>query len=61
MIDDIKTELQEVKDNLFLVKAGMQQVDNKDQIDNALFSIIRNLDRIVDEIDRDPTFSGRMQ
>lgn len=61
MIDEIKEELQEVKDNLFLVKAGMQQVDNKDQIDNALFSIIRSLDRIVDEIDHDPTFSGRMQ
>lgn len=51
MMDEIKEELQEVKDNLFLVKAGMQQVDNKEQIDNALFSIIRSLDRIVKEID----------
>lgn len=53
MLDDIKEELQEVKDNLFLVKAGMQQVDNKQQIDNALFSIVRSLDRITDELDKE--------
>ena len=51
MIDDIKEELKEVKDNLFLVKAGIKQVDNKEQIDNALFSIIRSLDRIVQDLD----------
>jgi hypothetical protein len=60
MIDEIKEELQEVKDNLFLVKAGMQQVDNKDQIDNALFSIVRSLDRIIDEIDENTAFSSRL-
>ena len=57
MIDDIKTELKEVKDNLYLVKAGMQQIDNKEQIDNALFSIVRSLDRIIDEIDENTAFS----
>lgn len=57
---DIKEELTEVKDNLFLVKAGIHQVDNKNQIDNALFSIIRSLDRIVEKIDDDPTFSGKL-
>ncbi len=60
MIDDIKTELKEVKDNLYLVKAGMQQIDNKEQIDNALFSIVRSLDRIIDEIDKNTAFSSRL-
>jgi hypothetical protein len=60
MIDDIKTELKEVKDNLYLVKAGMQQIDNKEQIDNALFSIVRSLDRIIDEIDENTEFSSRL-
>lgn len=60
MIDDIKTELKEVKDNLYLVKAGMQQIDNKEQIDNALFSIVRSLDRIIDEIDENTAFSSRL-
>ena len=29
MLDEIREELCEVKDNLFLVKAGMQTIDNK--------------------------------
>lgn len=60
MIDEIKEELKEVKDNLYLVKAGMQQIDNKEQIDNALFSIVRSLDRIIDEIDENTAFSSRL-
>lgn len=57
---DISEELKEVSANLYLVKKGIHDEDNKDLIDNALFAIIRNLDRIVDEIDNDPAFSGRM-
>ena len=52
MIDEIKEELNEVSANLHLVKLGIQQEDNKKIIDDALFSIVRNLDRIVDEIDK---------
>lgn len=51
MLDEIREELCEVKDNLFLVKAGMQTIDNKMQVDNALFAIIRSLDHITEEID----------
>jgi hypothetical protein len=58
---DISEELKEVSANLYLVKKGIHDEDNKDLIDNALFAIIRNLDRIVDEIDNDPAFSGRVQ
>ena len=58
---DISEELKEVSANLYLVKKGIHDEDNKDLIDNALFAIIRNLDRIVDEIDNDPAFSGRAQ
>lgn len=56
---DISEELKEVSANLYLVKKGIHDEDNKELIDNALFAIIRNLDRIVDEIDNDPAFSGR--
>lgn len=58
---DISEELKEVSANLYLVKKGIHDEDNKELIDNALFAIIRNLDRIVDEIDNDPAFSGRVQ
>lgn len=58
---DISEELKEVSANLYLVKKGIQEEDNKELIDRALFAIIHNVDRIVDEIDHDPTFSGRMQ
>jgi len=51
MNDDIKEELKEVSANLHLVKLGIQQEDNKQIIDDALFSIVRNLDRIVDKLD----------
>lgn len=50
-MNDIKEELKEVSANLHLVKLGIQQEDNKELIDNALFSIVRNLDRIVDKLD----------
>lgn len=50
-MDDIKEELKEVSANLHLVKLGIQQEDNKELIDQALFSIVRNLDRIVEKID----------
>ena len=60
-IMDISEELKEVSANLYLVKKGIQDEDNKELIDRALFAIIHNVDRIVDEIDHDPTFSGRMQ
>ena len=64
MLDEIREELCEVKDNLFLVKAGMQTIDNKIQVDNALFAIIRSLDHITEEIDDElnaknrPTMKG---
>ena len=58
---DISEQLKEVSANLYLVKKGIQEEDNKELIDRALFAIIHNVDRIVDEIDRDPTFSGKMQ
>lgn len=51
MNDDIKERLNEVSANLYMVKLGIQQEDNKDIIDNALFSIVRSLDGIVKEID----------
>ena len=51
MNDEIKEELKEVSANLHLVKLGIAQEDNKDLIDQALFSIVRSLDRIVEEID----------
>lgn len=51
-MNDIKEELKEVSANLHLVKLGIQQEDNKELIDNALFAIVRSLDRIVDEIDK---------
>lgn len=51
MNDDIKEELKEVSANLHLVKLGIQQEDNKELIDNALFSIVRSLDRIVEELE----------
>ena len=57
---DISEELKEVSANLYLVKKGIQEEDNKELIDRALFAIIHNVDRIVEEIDRDPTFSGKM-
>ena len=57
---DISEQLKEVSANLYLVKKGIQEEDNKELIDRALFAIIHNVDRIVDEIDRDPTFSGKM-
>lgn len=58
---DISEQLKEVSANLYLVKQGIQEEDNKELIDRALFAIIHNVDRIVEEIDHDPTFSGRMQ
>lgn len=58
---DISEQLKEVSANLYLVKNGIQEEDNKELIDRALFAIIHNVDRIVEEIDHDPTFSGRMQ
>lgn len=51
MDDQIKEELKEVSANLHMVKLGIYQEDNKELIDRALFSIVRSLDRIVDEID----------
>lgn len=58
---DISEQLKEVSANLYLVKKGIQEEDNKELIDRALFAIIHNVDRIVEEIDHDPTFSGKMQ
>lgn len=57
---DISEELKEVSANLYLVKKGIQEEDNKELIDRALFAIIHNVDRIVEEIDSDPTFSAKM-
>lgn len=50
-MNDIKEELKEVSANLYMVKLGIQQEDNKKIIDDALFAIVRSLDRIVEEID----------
>lgn len=57
---DIKEELKEVSANLYLVKKGAQEEDNKEIIDLALFAIIRSVDRIVEEIDENPAFTGRL-
>jgi hypothetical protein len=57
---DIKEELKEVSANLYLVKKGAQEEDNKEIIDRALFAIIRSVDRIVEEIDENPAFTGRL-
>ena len=51
MNDEIKEELKEVSANLHLVKLGIDQEDNKELVSNALFAIVRSLDRIVEEID----------
>ena len=53
MIDDIKEELKEVSANLHIVSAGIEHEDNKEIISNALLSIVRSLDRIVDEIENE--------
>ena len=58
---DISEELKEISANLYLVKKGIHDEDNKDLIDKGLFSIIKNIDRIVDQIDNDPAFSERIQ
>lgn len=57
---DIKEELKEVSANLYLVKKGAQEEDNKEIIDRALFAIIRSVDRIVEEIDENPAFTNRL-
>jgi hypothetical protein len=57
---DIKEELKEVSANLYLVKKGAQEEDNKEIIDRALFAIIRSVDRIVEEIDENPAFTDRL-
>ena len=49
---DIQEELKEVSANLRLVKAGMQQEDNKEEIDRALWLVIKSVDHIVEEIDK---------
>lgn len=48
---DIEEELKEVSANLRLVKSGIQQEDNKEEIDRALWLIIKSIDHIVDKID----------
>lgn len=48
---DIEEELKEVSANLRLVKSGIQQEDNKEEIDRALWLIIKSVDRIVEQID----------
>ena len=47
---DIEEELKEVSANLRLVKSGIQQEDNKEEIDRALWLIIKSIDHIVDKI-----------
>ena len=49
---DIQEDLREVSANLRLVKAGMQQEDNKEEIDRALWLVIKSVDHIVEEIDK---------
>jgi len=48
---DIEEELKEVSANLRLVKSGIQSEDNKEEIDRALWLIIKSVDRIVEQID----------
>lgn len=57
---DIQEDLREVSANLRLVKAGMQQEDNKEEIDRALWLIIKSVDHIVEEIDKNPAFTDRL-
>lgn len=52
MDDEIREELKEVSANLHMVKMGIEQEDNKELVDRSLCAIIRSLDRIVDEIDK---------
>lgn len=52
MDDEIREELKEVSANLHMVKMGIEQEDNKELVDLSLCAIIRSLDRIVDEIDK---------
>lgn len=57
---DIKEQLKEISANLHLVNEGIQNEDNKELISNAVFMIVRNIDRIVEEIDKDSAFSNRL-
>lgn len=50
---DIKEELKEIAANLYLIKCGAKEEDNKELIDRALFAVIRNIDRIVDKLEKD--------
>jgi hypothetical protein len=50
---DIQEELKEISANLYLIKCGAREEDNKELIDRALFAVIRNIDRIVDKMEKD--------
>lgn len=58
---DYSEELKEINANLHMIGVAIEHEDNKQIIQDSIFNIVRNIDRMVDEIDHDPTFSGRMQ
>lgn len=58
---DYSEELKEINANLHMIGVAIEYEDNKEIIQDSIFNIVRNIDRMVDEIDHDPTFSGKMQ
>lgn len=58
---DYSEELKEINANLHMIGVAIEYEDNKEIIQDSIFNIVRNIDRMVENIDHDPTFSGRMQ
>lgn len=50
---DIQEELKEISASLYLIKCGAKEEDNKELIDRALFAVVRNIDRIVEELENE--------
>ena len=58
---DYSEELKEINANLHMIGVAIEYEDNKEIIQDSIFNIVRNIDRMVENIDHDPTFSGRMK
>lgn len=49
MDEKLKEELKEISAELYTVKVAAREVSDPDIIDNALFAIIKHIDRLVEE------------
>lgn len=57
---DYEERLKEISATAHMISIAIEYEDNKELVQNSVINLVRDIDQVVEAIDHDPTFSGRM-